>query len=318
MQRISPILYLAPMIGISDASFRVAFVRHFGGVDRAISPFLRTVQGGACKESKLEDLNPNRQAPIELYPQILSNQVDDFVTVAEKLFDMGYLKINLNLGCPVPMAAGRGRGAGLLPHPDYVDRMLDGIMRKIPNQLSIKTRLGYMSEDEIEAMYPVFNRYPLFAIAIHPRTARQGYGGTINLERFATALVHLKCPVIYSGDITNLEEYQTLRTRFPMIGQWMLGRGLLRDPTLAQSIQEYETGAMQQLKQLTWARLTDFYEDLAEELRSRKWESNTIALRLKTQFYYRAESVDLDKKCVKAIRKCHRLDDFFGILRQLD
>ena len=54
--------YLAPMLGITDSCFRNAFMKHFGGFDCAIAPFIRTKQGKRFKNSKVLDLQLQRNS----------------------------------------------------------------------------------------------------------------------------------------------------------------------------------------------------------------------------------------------------------------
>ena len=73
-------------------------------------------------------------------------------------------------GRPAPVPGGRGR----VPGPDRA--------RRCRCALSIKMRLGRTTPDEIFKLLPVLDRYPLSQIVIHPRTARQMYGGRPDLD----------------------------------------------------------------------------------------------------------------------------------------
>jgi tRNA-dihydrouridine synthase B len=121
----------------------------------------------------------------------LSNHPDEFICLANTLVDMGYREINWNLGCPFPMVAKKYRGSGLLPHPDRIDRMLDKTLDGFSGKLSIKTRLGRFSSDEMDRLIPVFNRYPLNRVIVHPRTGVQMYAGSVDLKAFEACLTHL-------------------------------------------------------------------------------------------------------------------------------
>jgi len=47
----NPTLILAPLRGITEASFRDIFVRFFPGFDRAVAPFISTFQGSRIKSA---------------------------------------------------------------------------------------------------------------------------------------------------------------------------------------------------------------------------------------------------------------------------
>jgi tRNA-dihydrouridine synthase len=306
---------MAPMLGITDSAYRTAFMRSFGGLDLAITPFIKTIQGGRYKESKLADLLPSRNRQISIIPQILSNNSADVIVVATELFDMGYDKININFGCPVPMTAGRGRGAGLLPHPEFVDRFLDEILAVIPNKLSIKTRIGFDRTDQLLLMAKVFNRYPLCEIAVHPRTARQGYSGLVNHEAFAEVLAVLNAPIIYSGDINSLETFIDLIKLYPEISSWMIGRGALGNPNLPALITRYlESGDDGEgIEALTPAKLVAFYDEICRELAIRNLAKNHILARAKTLFYYHADFCKTEKHVIRAVRKSKSIEQFLKL-----
>ena len=101
------------MLGVTDASFRTAFMKNIGGFDLAVGPFVKTMSGQRYKASSVHDLKPKFNKYIPVQPQVMTNNSDDFIHLAEDLFDLGYSHINLNMGCPMPTSSGC-KGAGLL------------------------------------------------------------------------------------------------------------------------------------------------------------------------------------------------------------
>ena len=55
---------------------------------------------------------PEHNIGMYTVPQILTNNVEDFLRTAEKLREYGYEEVNLNLGCPSRTVVTKGRGAG--------------------------------------------------------------------------------------------------------------------------------------------------------------------------------------------------------------
>jgi len=227
-------LYLAPIRGITDFVFRNTFSKYFKGFDIAIAPFVTTQS--RIRSSQIKGLFPENNSGMPVIPQILSKNPDDFVLLAKQLYDMGYETINWNLGCPFPMVANKQRGSGMLPFPERIDEFLEKSLSGMPNALSVKTRLGYHDADEIFRVMPVFNRYPLTEIIIHPRTGRQMYGGIPDRESFEKCIPLSVHPLVYNGDIVSLETFRELSERFGTISRWMIGRGALADPFLPESI----------------------------------------------------------------------------------
>lgn len=227
------------MQGLTEAMFRRVYERCFpGAISLAVSPFLSlthnlsSARSGISREV-LEDILPeaNRGA-MPVVPQILGKEPDEFIALCAALADLGYGEVNWNMGCPVRKVVGKRRGSGLLPHPDLVRSVLDAVVPAIGMRLSVKVRLGLKSTDELFALIPVLNDYPLASVSIHPRLGRQQYTGQVDLETFGQALPLIKHPVIYNGDIVTGEGARRIRERFPQVADIMVGRGVLYNPTL--------------------------------------------------------------------------------------
>lgn len=223
-------------MGITDRLYRSTFAQHFRGVDLAMAPFISSVQARSIKPAYLKDIIPENNPSLPVIPQILSNNPDDFLFLANKIFDLGFKEINWNLGCPSPTVINKKRGSGLLPFPELIDRFLDRISSQLTGGLSIKLRLGRYHAQEIETLMPIFNRYPLTEIIIHPRLGAQLYSGTVDLDAFDKALNLTRHRVVYNGDIKTATDFANLQKRFPKIDSWMIGRGLLENPFLANEI----------------------------------------------------------------------------------
>ncbi len=197
-----------------------------------MAPFVSTHGGRRIKTNHVRDLLPANNRELPVVPQILSKNPVDFVHLANHLYDLGYSCVNLNLGCPFPQVANKGRGSGMLPFPKRVMCFLEETIPQLAGRLSIKTRLGRYSREEIQHLIPIFNRYPLQEIIIHPRTGVQMYAGQPDLEAFAACIDGLVHPVVYNGDITRREDSHPLAARFPSVAGWMIGRGVLANPFL--------------------------------------------------------------------------------------
>ena len=230
------LLYLAPLRGITDHVFRTTFEQFFGRFDYLMTPFITTVKGREVAESHIKDIIGEENDRKRLIPQILGNDPDDFLLLARHMYRLGYNLINWNLGCPHPQVTRKKRGSGLLSHPDMAARLLDWVIPRLPCALSAKVRLGMDDTNELERLMPVLNGFPLAEVIIHPRTARQGYAGTVDLERFGETAARCRHPVVYNGDILRLEDFRERRGRFPHIERWMIGRGAVRNPFLLESI----------------------------------------------------------------------------------
>lgn len=230
-----PQLYLAPIQGVTIESYQTTYHDLFAGIDCYVAPFIKVqIQGGPRKRKKA--LLQKRNEKIRMIPQLLSNQAEEFLQFDHALQAAGYQEFNWNLGCPMSLVTKKKRGSGLLPYPEQIESILDAIMPRLHCQLSLKVRLGLEHADELFAIVPLLNRYPIQRLIIHPRLGRQTYAGQVDLESFEECLRLSKHSVVYNGDIFNLAAFQALQKRFSQVSHWMLGRGALANPFLPAQI----------------------------------------------------------------------------------
>ena len=234
-------LILAPMQGLTELLFRKTFSRCYpGAFDMSVSPFLSLTHGNLKDAGKkVEDVLPElNEGSIPVVPQLLGHEIEGFIDLSNRLFDIGYEEVNWNMGCPMRRVAGKHRGSGILPFPNEVREILDAVVPAMKPQLSVKVRLGYRSSDEIDRIIPILNDYPLRSVTVHPRIGKQMYSGTPDLNRFAEILPLIKHPVIYNGDVNSVYDYQKIRSRFPSVKDVMIGRGALYNPQLPSMIKK--------------------------------------------------------------------------------
>ena len=151
-------LSLGPFQGITDAPFRNVFKKHFGGIDKFYTPFFTGIQKDHAKNLQVEEIDPACNDVEHLTPQILSTDATEILRFATQCKELGYQEINLNMGCPFPRVANKKRGCGLLPYPEKVEALLNGVFEHIDLKFSIKCRLGYFEPDEIVPIIDIFNK----------------------------------------------------------------------------------------------------------------------------------------------------------------
>jgi len=256
-----PLLSLGPFQGITDAPFRNVFKRHFGGIDKFYTPFFTGIHKEEhAKNLQGEEIDPNYNDVVTLTPQILSTDAEEILRFAKQCKHLGYKEINLNMGCPFPRVANKKRGCGLLPYPDMVEAMFERIFEQIDIDFSVKCRLGYFSPEEIDTIIPIFNRFPLSELIIHPRIGKQLYKGEADVERFKALIPYINMPLVYNGDIFSVESFVHIREAVQPVNQFMLGRGLLTNPFLAEDICRGAFDAPERTERLH-AYVIDLYED---------------------------------------------------------
>ena len=231
-------LILAPLRGVTGLRFRQAFQAHLTGLDRAVAPFIATVQGPRVKPEILRGVDPAAQpAGLPLIPQVIGKDPAQLRVMLRAMRALGYADIDLNAGCPWPFVAKKGRGAGLLRDEASLAAMLEAGCEELgPGHFSLKVRLGLDDATLLTRRLPLIQSFPLRELCVHPRTAKQMYEGAVDLETFARVAEDCRLPLVYNGDIRTLGDFRRLSARFPGIRRWMLGRGLVANPFLAESI----------------------------------------------------------------------------------
>jgi len=294
---------MAPLQGYTDYAFRQAFCSLFGTPDAAFSPFIETHKPD---HRAYRDVLPERNQGYRLVPQILGNNALEMQPVIAHLHEMGYPDINWNLGCPYPMVTKKQMGAGLLPHPQQIDQILNELFNNQSLKLSVKMRLGLTSPDDWKALLPVLNRYPLTEVIIHGRTASQMYKGEVNETSFMEMARQLSHPVCYNGNINTLEQFQSVSQRMPFITRWMLGRGLIANPLL---INEIKTNCKAMTDEVKTA-IFKLHDQLLYQNSIRLSGESHLMYKMKPYWEYFAQSLTGCEKGLKKIKKSWNLDTY--------
>lgn len=234
-------LEMAPLEGLTTYIFRNTHAKYFGKMDKYYTPFLSLHKEKEFSHKERQEILPENNAGLWVVPQVLTNSAEDFLKASQKLKDVGYEEANINLGCPSGTVVPKGKGAGMLAEPDRLEQFLEEVFDKTPLKISIKTRLGMEEETEWDRLLEIYNKFPLEELIVHARVREDYYKKPVRWEAFAQTMEKSRCPVCYNGDIFTVEDYVALTRQFPNLHAVMLGRGLLRNPGLAEEIGEIVT-----------------------------------------------------------------------------
>lgn len=306
-----PFLILAPMRGITTMHYRKAFFRHFKGLDMEMAPFISTVNSERINPKLLKDVLPENNSGLPVIPQVIGNNANDFVQMNIALHDLGYDEVNWNLGCPHKPIRKKMRGSGLLPHPGTVDAILEHVCTHSPCRISVKVRLGVSEKSDLPNLIPVLNRYPLSEVIIHPRTAEQMYTGTVDLDAFESASREINHTVCYNGDINDLAFFQMLEKRFPSVERFMLGRGLLSNPFLCETIKGIAPAANNAIE-----RIAAFHDDLLAGYESVLNTDHSILGKMKEFWTYQSIHLSNGRKMFKKLKKSQRVSSYKTIVAE--
>ncbi|MBO2516156.1 MAG: hypothetical protein CW338_02610 [Clostridiales bacterium] len=302
-------VYFAPMEGLTDAAFRRVHYSLFRDADAYYLPFISPTQNlvlnGREKRNVLKEYN----AGVPCVPQILTKDPEHFLWAADLLADQGFTEINLNAGCPSATVTAKGKGAGLLKNTEDLRRLLDRICTASPLPVSVKTRIGFESADEWEALLPIYADYPLKRLIVHPRSCRENYDPfRLHRECFIRAAGAYKGELIYNGDVFSAEDAQQLQSGVPCLSGVMCGRGWVADPALGREI---IGGAP-----LNKEEVILFHDTLAEEWQ-RIYQGDIVFMKLRVVMKHLACCFENIRKNEKKIRKTRDLKELLQTDRQI-
>ena len=292
----TPFIYMAPLRGITDALFRQIYCKHFEGINAAVAPFINPQRKSGHTDKLLADVLPGNN-DLHLIPQLLNTDGDDFLALAQRLYDLGYKEINWNLGCPVPMVAKKKRGSGLLPFPEQIVAFLDYVLPRLKTKLSLKIRLGYHDYNESLTLLPLLDCYPLSEIIIHARLGKQLYRGETYPERFMSCQQVSSHRLVYNGDINTTSDYLDLNRRIN-VDRWMIGRGLIANPFLPSEIKNNQLST-----QVRFEKLQSFHDELFAAMKERLDGPGHLLGRMKQIWIYFISSFPGKKNALKKITK---------------
>ncbi|MGI8876240.1 MAG: tRNA dihydrouridine synthase DusB [Egibacteraceae bacterium] len=229
---VDPPVVLAPMAGVTDAPFRVVCAEQGGGLFVSEMLTARGLVEGNAKSWDMARHHPaERVRSLQLY-------TSDPVAVGEAarrlVGERGVDHLDLNFGCPVPKITRNGGGAAL----PVKRRLLAAVVAaavagagQVP--VTVKMRMG-LDEDRLTYLEAgrIAAHAGAAAVALHARTAAQGYGGDARWEAIAGLKAALPgVPVLGNGDIWAAEDAVAMVAATGCDGV-VIGRGCLGRPWL--------------------------------------------------------------------------------------
>ncbi|MDF1751257.1 MAG: tRNA-dihydrouridine synthase family protein [Verrucomicrobiales bacterium] len=306
----APILSLAPMQAISTLAFWRVMERR-GGPDVYITEYFRVHVHSTPERQILASLNETRfDKPI--LAQMIGTEPDYLVRTAIKIQELtDCAGIDLNLGCPSPRVCGRAAGGALLRSTDLIREIIEQLRPVVKGSLTIKTRVGFESEEEFEELLELFSSLPIDGLAIHGRTVREKYQSEVHTEEIAKAVARLSCPVHANGSIVTVPTAQAMCRKTGADGL-MIGRGAIRNPFLFDQIRQALSGGNPYLP--TLADHLRYVEDLYEEVAKTTWKYEDIkhVQRMKKFMNYIASGIG-DGTFSKEIRRTQSPNEFWEV-----
>jgi tRNA-dihydrouridine synthase B len=230
-----PLLVLAPMQDITDLAFwRV--IAAYGPPDLLVTEYFRVHPDSRPEKRILRAIREN-PCGCPVLAQMIGRDVPGLVRTAAQLERENVLGIDLNLGCPAPVVCRKESGGGLLRQPEHIDAILRALRETVGSNLTVKTRVGFMSTQEFEGVLAVLGRHQLDGVTVHARTVGEMYGPVGHYHLVRRAVAALDCPVIANGNVSSVPTARAVALATGAHGL-MIGRGAVRNPWIFRQIRD--------------------------------------------------------------------------------
>lgn len=267
-----PFFILAPMEAVTDVVFRhvVAsaakpdiFFTEFTNASSYCSP-----QGAHSTRGRLaftEDEHP-------MVAQIWGNKPEQFSQMAKGLAEMGYMGIDINMGCPDKAVVKGGSGSALIKQPELAAELI-AAAKEGGLPVSVKTRLGYSNTDEWKEWLAHILRQDVVNLTIHLRTRKEMSKVDAHFEMIPQIKklrdeIAPQTLLTINGDVRDRQHGEELVEKYGIDGV-MIGRGVFTNPYAFETTPQ--THSKEELLELLRLQL-DLHDKYSKELGERKFE----------------------------------------------
>ncbi len=168
-----PFFILAPMEAVTDTVFR-RVVASAAKPDLFFSEFTNATgwvhAGEKATAGRLKIVDQPAEQPI--IAQIWGGVPEDISKMALHCKELGFVGIDINMGCPASSALKGGGGSDLIRNPQLASDIIKAAkIAGLP--VSVKTRLGYSKPDEWEVWLSHLLSQDIAALTIHLRSKKE-------------------------------------------------------------------------------------------------------------------------------------------------
>ena len=236
--RVETPVVLAPMAGITNAAYRRLCQEQAvaqGGDGLFVCEMITSrglVEGDETTKKMLVFDEAETVRSVQLYgtdPAYVGKATEILCT------EYAVAHVDLNFGCPVPKVTRKGGGAALPWKRKLLAEILEaavaaGERHGVP--VTMKTRKG-LDEDHLTFLDAgrIAQESGAAAIALHGRTAIQGYSGTADWDAIGELVESVDIPVLGNGDIWEADDALRMIEHTGAAGV-VVGRGCLGRPWL--------------------------------------------------------------------------------------
>lgn len=232
-------IFLAPLAGITDASFRAVCAEMGAGLTYTE---MVSAKGLLYGNAKTEELLKVSEAEGKAGVQLFGREPEIIAEMAAKLeAEMGdrIALFDVNMGCPVPKVAGNGEGSALMKEPERAAAIVKRLKDTVKLPVTVKFRKGFEEESAVD-FAKAMEQAGVDAVAVHGRLRSQYYEGKADRDVIARVVKAVSVPVIGNGDIFDGASYLSMKETG--CAAVMVARGALGNPFIFEEILAAEEG----------------------------------------------------------------------------
>ncbi len=235
-------VFLAPMAGVTDLSFRLICKEMNCGM---VYTEMVSAKGLYYNDKKTENLLKIKPEEKPVALQIFGSEPEVMAKAAYILNGRENATLDINMGCPTPKIVKNGDGSALMKNPKLAGEVVKAVVKESIKPVTVKIRKGW-DDNNINAVEiaKVIEENGAKALAIHGRTREQFYSGKADWGIIRKVKEALTIPVIGNGDVFTVEDGINLLRETNCDGI-MIGRGSQGNPWIFKRMAYYmESGEL--------------------------------------------------------------------------
>lgn len=229
-------LFLAPMAGLTDRSFRRICKRY--GASLTCTEMI-SAKALHYRDKKTAALAHIDKEDLPTAAQIFGHESEIMAEAAHLLASGEYAYydgcalpdvIDINMGCPVKKIVTGGDGSALMKDPSRIFDIVKAVRAAIDKPLTVKLRAGWdsSSKNALECALAA-QEGGADAICVHGRTREDFYSPPVDLEIIAAVKDAISVPVIGNGGIFSADDAVRMIRETHCDGL-MIARGAVGNP----------------------------------------------------------------------------------------
>lgn len=241
-------VFLAPMAGITDRSFR-QICREMG----AGLTYSEMVSGKSIQFNNVKHLLDSSEHEQPWAVQLFGREPDILADAARRLSaeisadaarrlstdsDFAHKAdiIDINMGCPAPKIVKNGEGCALMKEPALAAKIISTVVSAVDVPVTIKIRKGFTEkESNAVEIAKIAQESGASAITVHGRTRDQFYSGRADWDAIAAVKAAVSIPVIANGDVDSPDAARAILSHTNCDGI-MIARAACGNPWLFEQI----------------------------------------------------------------------------------